>query len=1151
MFGKLFEAIFGSKHTRDVQRLTPVVEEINRLGPSIQPLTDEQLRAKTEEFRGRIAEKVGTIRDSVRDLHGRLTTIAGAVEDAVEDAVEGVVAGAVAGAVAGEGEIDFYEIRKQIEALEKEEFEKTREVLREILPEAFAVVRETCRRLVGKSWKVVGRDVVWDMVPFDVQLMGGIVLHEGKIAEMATGEGKTLVATMPLYLNALVGKGVHLVTVNDYLARRDCEWMGEIFKFLGLTVDFITNDMEPESRRRAYWADITYGTNNEFGFDYLRDNMSISPETVVQRRHYFAIIDEVDSVLIDEARTPLIISGPVGESSNKYGEMKPKVEQLVKNQTALANGLIAEAEKLLAEGQEYEAGIKLLQVQRGSPVNKRLVKLKHEPGTQKLIRRVEADYMRDRRMPEIEAALFFAIDEKAHTIDLTDKGRESLSPGHPAMFVVPDLAMELSKVDEDETLPESETALRKDAIQNEYIEKSERLHNISQLLRAYSLFEKDVDYVVTEDHKVMIVDEFTGRLMPGRRYSDGLHQALEAKEGVMIERETQTLATITLQNFFRLYRKLAGMTGTAETEEGEFWEIYKLDVVVIPTNEPIRREDFDDVVYRTKREKYNAIIDEIAEIHGQGLPVLVGTISVEVSETLSRMLKRRGIRHSVLNAKYHKQEADIVSMAGEPGMVTIATNMAGRGTDIKLGRGVIHFPEEGVAEMVARAASLQSRGRIVFIHEMPAENAAEVSRQLAEKGIRVRTPASIPEKQALLAGETAADGAVVTIPRDMAGPADSRMVREGVEHIKARDYGDGGLQILGTERHDARRIDRQLRGRSGRQGDPGATRFYLSLEDELMRLFGSERIAGVMDRLGVEEGEVITHPMITRSIGRAQKRVEMRNFDIRKHLLEYDDVMNKQREVIYKRRNRALEGENLQVDIIEMIEDTAAQIVDDHAEESEDAGWDLGALRESLVKAILLTLPEPDASLAGLKPEEMVSAVTSAAVRAYRRKREMVGSEMIAQLERFATLKTIDERWKEHLYEMDLLKEGIGLRAYGQKDPLIEYKHEGFRMFAEMLGQINREIVETVFKAQIRVEQPMLEYTTRRRPAEMAMVHQESTGMGFAGIPQAGAGEESPQGLPRGVPPGRTRPVHVEKAPGRNDPCPCGSGKKYKHCHGA
>ncbi|MBN2200606.1 preprotein translocase subunit SecA [bacterium] len=1127
MFGKLFEAIFGSKHTRDVQRLTPIVAEINRLGPSIRPLSDEQLRAKTDAFRATIAEKVGSIRDSVRDLHGRL--IAGAVS----------------------GEVDFYEIRKQIEALEKEEFEKTREVQWEILPEAFAVVRETCRRLVGKTWKVVGRDVIWDMVPFDVQLLGGIVLHEGKIAEMGTGEGKTLVATMPLYLNALVGKGAHLVTVNDYLARRDCEWMGEIFKFLGLTVDFITNDMEPESRRRAYRADITYGTNNEFGFDYLRDNMSISPETVVQRGHYFAIIDEVDSVLIDEARTPLIISGPVGESSNKFAEMKPKVEQLVKNQTVLANGLMAEAERLLAEGQEYEAGIKLLQAQRGAPVNKRLVKLKHEPGTQKLIRRVEADYMRDRRIPEIDAALFFAIDEKAHTIDLTDKGREALSPGNPALFVVPDLATELSKIDEDETLPESEKALRKDAVQNEYIEKSERLHNISQLLRAYSLFEKDVDYVVSEDHKVMIVDEFTGRLMPGRRYSDGLHQALEAKEGVTIERETQTLATITLQNFFRLYRKLAGMTGTAETEEGEFWEIYKLDVVVIPTNEPIRREDYDDVVYRTKREKYNAIIDEIAEIHGQGLPVLVGTISVEVSETLSRMLKRRGIRHSVLNAKYHKQEAEIVSMAGEPGMVTIATNMAGRGTDIKLGRGVILFPDERVAEMVEKAASLQSRGRTVFIHELPAENAADVSKKLAERGIRVRTPGSAAEKQALLSGESAADGAIVVIPRDLAAPADSRTIREGVEHIKARDFGDGGLQILGTERHDARRIDRQLRGRSGRQGDPGATRFYLSLEDELMRLFGSDRIAGVMDRLGVEEGEVITHPMITRSIGRAQKRVEMRNFDIRKHLLEYDDVMNKQREVIYKRRNRALEGENLQEDIIEMIEDTSAQIVDERAAEAEHAGWDLAGLREALVKAMLLPLSEPDADLAGLKPEEMVSAVTSAAVKAYRRKREMVGPEMMAQLERFATLKTIDERWKEHLYEMDLLKEGIGLRAYGQKDPLIEYKQEGFRMFTDMLSQINREIVETVFKAQIRVEQPILEYAPRRRPAEMAMVHEESTGMGFAGVPGAGAGDEPPRGLPPGVQTGRSRPVRAEKAPGRNDPCPCGSGKKYKHCHGA
>jgi preprotein translocase subunit SecA len=1122
MFGKLLEAIFGSKHTRDIQRITPIVVEINRHFADFQKLADDQLKNKTAEFKSRIEAKVGDVRKSIQALQDKLR------------------------AVSPDENFDFYEVRKQIEALEKEEFEKTQEVLREILPEAFAAVKETCRRLLGKTWKIVGRDVVWDMVPFDVQLMGGIVLHEGKISEMATGEGKTLVATMPLYLNALVGKGAHLVTVNDYLARRDCEWMGEIYKFLGLTVDFITNDMDTDARKQAYLADITYGTNNEFGFDYLRDNMAISMDSVVQRGHYYAIIDEVDSVLIDEARTPLIISGPVGESVNKYGELKPKVEQLVRSQTVLVNQLVAEGERLLPEGKEYDVGIKLLQAQRGAPVNKRLTKLLHEPGTQKLIRRVEADYMRDKKMHELDAELYFAIDEKAHTIDLTDKGREALSPGNPALFVVPDLSTELSKIEGEEHLSASERESQKERVQNEYIEKSERLHNISQLLRAYSLFEKDVDYVVTEDKKVMIVDEFTGRLMPGRRYSDGLHQALEAKEGVTIERETQTLATITLQNFFRLYKKLAGMTGTAETEAAEFWEIYKLDVVVIPTNEPIRRDDHDDVVYRTKREKYNAIIEEIAQYHEQGLPVLVGTISVEVSETLSRMLKRQGVRHSVLNAKYHKQEAEIVALAGEPGMVTIATNMAGRGTDIKLGRGVIRFPEDDLEELAKEAASLKSHGKVVLIHEVPEEEVKTVTKKLEEKGLSVGVVSSIQEKQSILEGGTSVDTGATIISKNTASPVDTRVVRENLEHIKARDYAIGGLHILGTERHDARRIDRQLRGRSGRQGDPGSTRFYLSLEDELMRLFGSERIAGVMDRLGVEEGEVITHPMITRSIGRAQKRVEMRNFDIRKHLLEYDDVMNKQREVIYKRRGRALEGENLQEDVLEIIEDAVAQIVEEHSETVEAEGWNLEMLRETFLKAMLLNLPHPDAELLPLKPEEMIDRITEAAVKAYQRKREMVGPALMAQLERFATLKTIDERWKEHLYEMDLLKEGIGLRAYGQKDPLIEYKQEGFSMFSDMLGRISREIIEIVFKAQIQIEQPMMELSPRMRPTtQVSLVHEEATGMGFARQQEGGEGE-----LPPGVRPGKIRPIKVEKRIGRNEPCPCGSGKKYKHCHG-
>jgi len=1122
MFGKLIEAVFGSKHERDRKRLIPVVEEINRIFGELNHLSDEELGKKTRQFKARIQERVGNLREELQELRDKLKSTA------ISEP------------------IDFYEIRKKIEALEKEEKDTTEQVLREILPEAYAVVREACRRMVGKSWKVVGREVVWDMVPFDVQLMGGIVLHEGKIAEMATGEGKTLVATMPLYLNALVGKGAHLVTVNDYLARRDCEWMGEIYKFLGLTVDFITNDMEPEARKKAYWADITYGTNNEYGFDYLRDNMAVTPDGVVQRGHYYAIIDEVDSVLIDEARTPLIISGPVGESKNRYGEMKPRVEQLVKNQTVLVNRLLAESEKLLEEKKGYEAGIKLLQAQRGSPKNNRLTKMLHETGVQKLIHDIESEYLRDKKMHELDAELYFAIDEKAHTIDLTEKGREAISPNNASMFVLPDLATELSKIEEAENLADTTRERMKEEVQSEYIEKNERLHNISQLLRAYSLFEKDVEYVVTEEGKVMIVDEFTGRLMPGRRYSDGLHQALEAKENVTIEHETQTWATITLQNFFRMYKKLAGMTGTAETEAGEFWEIYKLDVVVVPTNEPIRREDHDDVVYRTKREKYNAIIDEIVIYHEKGLPVLVGTISVEASETLSRMLKRRGIRHSVLNAKYHKQEAEIVALAGEPGMVTIATNMAGRGTDIKLGVGVIRFPEDLLDEMTDYAKQEWNRGKMVLIHELPLGEVQHVAQRLGKQNAAFRVFSSVEEKNSFLQKEIESMPQIAIIPKNIAGPPDNRILHGNIEHIKARDYSEGGLHILGTERHEARRIDRQLRGRSGRQGDPGSTRFYLSLEDELMRLFGSERISRVMDRLGVEEGEVITHPMITRSIERAQKRVEMRNFDIRKHLLEYDDVMNKQREVIYNRRGRALQGENLREDIMEMIEDAIMDIVETHAGKGDVADLDLSGLKENLLKAVLLPLPVSDEEVWTYKPAELAEKLIEKTKEHYERKRQLFGEELMSQLERWAVLKTIDERWKEHLYEMDLLKEGIGLRAYGQKDPLIEYKQEGFRAFTQMLGRINQEILEIIFKTQIRVEQAPDNFTPQQREhARMALIHRETTGMGFT--PGVQPEQQETETVQRA---GKTQPIRVEKHVGRNDPCPCGSGKKYKHCHG-
>jgi preprotein translocase SecA subunit len=1119
----LIEKIFGSKHKRDIKEMAPVVEAINRIYETLHTLSDETIKGKTAEFKKRIQEHVGAIQKTIIDRKAQLQ------------------------AVELDENIDYNQVRMDIEGLEKEEDEKIEEVLKEILPEAFAVVKETCRRLLGKSWKVVGNEVVWDMVPFDVQLIGGIVLHEGKIAEMATGEGKTLVATMPIYLNALVGKGVHLVTVNDYLARRDCEWMGEIYKFLGLTVAYITNDMNPQARKPAYEADITYGTNNEFGFDYLRDNMTISPEGLVQRGYHYAIIDEVDSVLIDEARTPLIISGPVGESKNRFAEMKPRVEQLVRNQTVLVNKLVAEGERLLQEeGKDYEAGTALIKAFRGSPKNKRLQKLMHEPGVQKLIRRVESDYMRDKKLNVLDEELYFSIEEKAHTIDLTEKGREALSPGNPEMFVLPDLATKLSEIEGAEDLAESTKERKKDEIHTDYAEKSERLHNISQLLRAYSLFEKDVEYVVSEDGKVLIVDEFTGRLMPGRRYSDGLHQAIEAKENVRIERETQTLATITLQNFFRLYSKLAGMTGTAETEAGEFWEIYKLDVVVVPTNEPIRRPDYEDVVYRTKREKYNAIIEEIIKYHEEGLPVLVGTISVEVSETLSRMLRRRNVRHSVLNAKHHQQEAEIVASAGEPGMVTIATNMAGRGTDIKLGAGVIRIQEEDLQKLVKKITAEVSRGGEVFVHEVPKDEVTTFSHRIQNSGNIPLVIESNDQKVKLLEGSVSLKAKeVVLIPKPFGGPIDARNIRERTVHLKARDHATGGLHILGTERHEARRIDRQLRGRSGRQGDPGSSRFYLSLEDDLMRLFAHERIISVMDKLGVEEGEVISHPMITKSIERAQKRVEMRNFEIRKHLLEYDDVMTKQREVIYTRRRRALEGENLHEEITEMIEDFIAEAVEDFMGGDYEGGWNWEGLQELLLKTMLLTADVNEEERTNINRDALTDKLISLAKSAYEGKRRALGEGLMAQLERFATLKTIDERWREHLYEMDQLKEGIGLRAYGQKDPLLEYKHEGFRTFTDMLARINEEILEIVFKAQIQVDRvpERFQPVETRVPAEMATVHEEAVGMGFSGTGQAQQPESQPLV-------GKRQPVRVDKKAGRNNPCPCGSGKKFKHCHG-
>jgi preprotein translocase subunit SecA len=994
MFKNILTNIFGKKSDRDTRKILPIVDEINVLYEEYRSLTDEQIRGKTQEFRNVILEERKKLEQEYADLP----------EEERDDLI-----------------------------MEREE-----EILDEILPEAFALVKEVCRRLLGKSWDVCVQKIIWDMIPFDVQLIGAVILHQGKITEMATGEGKTLVATMPLYLNSLSGRGVHLVTVNDYLAKRDAEWMGKIYESLGVSVGCILNDMDNEQRRVEYAKDITYGTNNEFGFDYLRDNMAVSEEDLVQRGHYYAIVDEVDSVLIDEARTPLIISGPVSVSTHKYQEMKPSVEELVKKQILLINKIVSEAENFLGEGKEYPAGIKILQAFRGAPKNKKLMKLLNEAGTKKLMRQVENDFMRDKKMNEVDEELYFSIDEKSNVIDLTEKGREALSPNDPEMFVLPDLSEELHKIETSEYYSLEEKERRKEELQKIYGERSERIHNISQLLRAYSLFEKDVEYVIT-DGRVLIVDEFTGRILPGRRYSDGLHQALEAKENVKIERETQTLATITLQNYFRLYRKLAGMTGTAYTEAPEFWEIYKLDVTVIPTNKPVIRDDYDDRIYKTKREKYNSVINEIEEMISKGRPVLVGTVSVDVSETLSRMLKRRGVRHSVLNAKYHQQEAEIITNAGRAGAITIATNMAGRGTDIKLGQGVVDA---------------------------------------------------------------------------------------------------SGLHIIGTERHEARRIDLQLRGRSGRQGDPGSSKFYLSLEDDLMRLFGSDRIAGVMDRLGVKEGEVIQHPLITRSIGKAQKRVEMHNFDIRKHLLEYDDVMNQQREVVYDRRRHALMGKNLKGEILQIIDEIIESSVNEFTDlKTYPEEWDLVGLKEKMAKIMLLRIDISPDKISSFKQEELIDRLKKNAHTLYEKKEEIISSDLMRKLERLATLRIIDERWKEHLYEMDQLKEGIGLRAYGQKDPLIEYKREGYNLFVNMINRTNEEIVELIFKAQIAEEAP----STRRMPAGVVTHHASTSGMGYSTANQQQ--ENQPSGA-------KKRPVRVEVKVGRNDPCPCGSGKKYKKCCG-
>ncbi len=953
----------------------------------------------------------------------------------------------------------FYEKFKDVDLIKTTEDFKRRisdgESLDDLLPEAFALVKEACRRLVGKKWLVVEIETEWNMIPFDVQLIGGIVLHEGKIAEMKTGEGKTLVATMPLYLNALAGKGAHLVTVNDYLARRDREWMGPVYESLGLTVGVLQQGMENEPRKEAYNKDITYGTNNEFGFDYLRDNMVWRLEDKVQREHFYAIVDEVDSILIDEARTPLIISGPVEKETKGFDELNPIVQRLNSAQTVLVNRIVQEAKKLLDEGKEKEAGLKLLQARRGSPKNKQLMKLEQETGIKRLIEDTELTLLRDKNFAKIDEELYFVIDEKSHIVDLTEKGRVFVSPHNPEMFVLPDLSERIGKIDRDGTLSPKEKFAAQEKAYEEYAKKSEILANLRALLKAYSLFEKDVEYVVQEG-KVIIVDEFTGRLMPGRRFSDGLHQALEAKERVRVQEETQTFATITIQNYFRMYHKLAGMTGTAATEANEFWQIYKLDVLEIPTKEPVRRIDYEDIVYRSKREKYNAIIEEIAKWHARKRPILVGTTSVEVSEVLSRLLQRKGISHNVLNAKHHQKEALIVAQAGQPGTVTIATNMAGRGTDIKLGTGVV-----------------QCERCCIYCVE---HNCAECSHE--EKG-------------------------------------------ECFGELPC------GLYIIGTERHESRRIDNQLRGRSGRQGDPGSSRFFLSLEDDLMRIFGSDRVADIMDRFGGGDQKPLTHPLVSRAIANAQKRVEENHFEIRKHLLEYDDVMNRQREVIYRMRDEILKGGSFEELLYKNFENAIEDIVVKYSDEKQPSEeWDWDGLINEFNQLFITSFYLRKEEMEHIKQAELFEKLLAKAKELLKLRKQSYDEETFNEMLKSILLLTIDNRWREHLYSLDALREGISLRAYAQKDPLVEYKQESFRMFDELLRDVSRDVSGIVFRATPRPIQRKPLITREYKPGV--------DGKGTVQQKQSTPGEMT------------AKSVKI----GRNDPCPCGSGKKYKKCCG-
>ncbi|MDH5590347.1 MAG: preprotein translocase subunit SecA, partial [Gemmatimonadota bacterium] len=1095
MIKSALKALLGSRHKREAKKLQPLIDEINERYESYASLSEDALKGKTEEFRGRIAEATAELRSQIE-----------AKKEEKRHSEE-----------PSEREV----LSMTIGELEKQLLDTIEDTLEELLPEAFAVVKEACRRLNGTEVIVTGQKLIWDMIPYDVQLIGGIALHRGIVSEMATGEGKTLVATMPVYLNALAGLGVHLVTVNSYLAQRDAEWMGTVYRYLGLTVDCIDlHEPGTPDRRAAYGADITYGTNNEYGFDYLRDNMVHTLEQRVQRGHHYAIIDEVDSILIDEARTPLIISGAVGrDTSTPFKQFNPLVGNLYKKQLRLTNELMSEAEKHLEAEEQYPAGEKMLAVKRGMPKHKKLLKLfADDPSLQTLVNKVEADYMRDKRLHDVDEMLYFAMDEKGHNVHLSDRGIDEMSPGDPEAFTIPDLSGDIGAIQESETFSVDEKREKIQALEAEYADKSQKMHVIHQLLKAYTLFQRDEKYIIGEDGSVVIVDEFTGRQMAGRRWSDGLHQAVEAKEGVEIRGETQTLATVTIQNYFRMYDKLSGMTGTAETEETEFHQIYGLDVLVIPTNRPIVRDDRNDLIFRTKREKFNAIMDEIERLNKMELPILVGTTNVDVSETLSRMLKRRGITHQVLNAKHHKSESEIVRDAGRPSAVTIATNMAGRGTDIKLGEGVTAPRTVGW---------LKSRG-------IEVESVFPVDPVRAEK-LKVEHDDDVVE--------------------------------------------DGGLHILGSERHESRRIDRQLRGRAGRQGDPGATQFFLSLEDDLMRLFGSERIANVMDRMGAEEGEVITHALVTRSIERAQKRVEGNNFESRKRLLDYDDVMNQQREVIYDMRLFALEGgEDLKGEIWEMIEHAVGDAVDEYVPEFEQPEkWDLAGLRQRMLMdyfVVVNALPQVNDPDHELEHDDILAAVLAATREAYHRKIDSLGSHA-EQVMSFAMLSQIDDKWKDHLYDLDHLKASIGFRGWGQKDPLVEYKKEAYDMFVDLMTDLRKAVSTFFFRLQVgpppqqRRGLPRMRFSgptdtpstgVAARAAQQAAAPAGVDDLGMSARAQGGGAAPQLAPFGRGPDPSRLAtnreddrpqtPVTAEDGPGRNDPCPCGSGKKYKKCCG-